>query len=371
MKILFCTNQLSVHGGIERILSQKINYLLNDGYEVFLTTFEQSNKPDVYSLDSKLSRFDLAINYHTNRSYFHPKNLLKIVKHYFSLRSLIKKIKPDIVVSVSYTPEQFFLPYISTTIPKIKELHSSGVVVGISRGETKKSLKSKLTHLFKKYDALVLLNKDETPYFQGCNTVVIPNFTDFESDLPKNDVREKTVIAAGRIAPVKQFHELVYIWKIVHEDFPDWKFKLFGDGDLELRAELENLIQSLHLESSFFLMPSVSNLQEEMLNASLYVMTSATECFPMVLLEAQVCGLPIVSYDCPNGPRNIVSNVLNGYLVRQNDRIAFANKLSELMRDDVLRSHFEKNAKEQVVHFSKEKVMLQWNNLFSQLKNKN
>ncbi len=368
MRILYCTNQLSTHGGIERILSQKINYLLQQKhYDVFLTTFEQSNLPDVYPLDSKLFRFDLDINYHSNQSYFHPKNLLKIVKHYFQMRRLIKKVQPDIIVSVSYTPEQFFLPFIERRIPKVKELHSSGVVVGISRDEAKKSLKSKLTSIFKKYNALVLLNKDEIPYFGGCNTIVIPNFTDFESDLPENVVREKTVIAAGRIAPVKQFHELVYIWKIVHEDFPDWKFKLYGDGDLKLIIELQNLIKSLHLESSFLLMPSISNLQQEMQKASLYAMTSATECFPMVLLEAQVSGLPIVSYNCPFGPRNIIANEFNGYLTLQNNREDFANSLSKLMYDENKRNYLGENARQSVMRFSKENVMAQWDDLFNQL----
>lgn len=371
MRILYCTNQVSNHGGIERILSQKINYLLNDGYEVFLTTFEQSNRPDVYALGNRISRFDLDINYHSNYSYFHPKNLIKILKHYFRLQRLIKKIQPDIIVSISYTPEQFFLPFIQTQIPKIKELHSSGVVVGISGKDEGKSIKGKLTNIFKKYDGLVVLNKDEIPYFEGCNTVVIPNFTDFNSNVQELDNKEKTVIAAGRIAPVKQFHELIHIWKMIHHDFPEWQFKLFGDGDLKLREELQNLIISLDLSSSFLLMPSVEDLQKEMEKASIYAMTSATECFPMVLLEAQVCRLPIVSYDCPNGPRNIIKDEINGVLVPQNNRLLFAQKLSELMKDNVLREKMGKKAKESVTIFSKEKVMTQWGDLFMNLKKEN
>lgn len=371
MRILYCTNQLSNHGGIERILSQKINYLLNNGYEVYLITFEQSSEPDVYPLNNKLTRFDLGINYQSNYSYFHPKNLIKILKHYFRLQRLIKKIQPDIIVSISYTPEQFFLPFIQTQIPKIKELHSSGVVVGISGKGESKSIKEKLTHIFKKYDALVVLNKDEIPYFDGCNTVVIPNFTDFNSKDQALENKEKIVIAAGRIAPVKQFHELIHIWKMIQHDFPEWQFKLFGDGDLVLREELQNLIISLDLSSSFLLMPSVDDLQKEMEKASIYAMSSATECFPMVLLEAQVCGLPIVSYDCPNGPKNILQDESNGFLVPQNDRLLFAQKLSELMKDNVLREKMGQKAKENVAIFSKEKVMTQWDDLFMNLKKEN
>jgi len=97
MRILYCTNQLAVHGGIERILSQKINYLLEQNeFEVFLTTFEQFQNPYLYPLGNNLKRYDLRINYNKNHSYFHPKNLFKVVKHYLKLRSLIKKIQPDI-----------------------------------------------------------------------------------------------------------------------------------------------------------------------------------------------------------------------------------------------------------------------------------
>lgn len=368
MKILYCTNQLSTHGGIERMLSQKINFLLQQNKdEVFLATFEQLGMPDVYALDDKLARFDLGINYHKNRSYFHPKNLVKILKHYFRLRRLIKKIKPEIIVSISYTPEQFFLPYIQKQIPKIKELHSSGVVVGISGRKEKKSIKDNLTNIFKRYDALVVLNKDEIPYFDGCKTVVIPNFTDFKVDSPKHIKRDKTVIAAGRIAPVKQFQELIHIWNMIHTEFPEWQFKLFGDGEPKLMAELQELIQIYNLESCFLLMPSTTNLQAELEKASIYAMTSATECFPMVLLEAQVSGLPIVSYNCPFGPRNIIANEFNGYLTLQNNREDFANSLSKLMYDENKRNYLGENARQSVMRFSKENVMAQWDDLFNQL----
>lgn len=372
MKILYCTNQLSTHGGIERMLSQKINFLLQQNEdEVFLATFEQLGMPDVYPLDNRVARFDLAIHYCKNKSYFHQKNLFKILKHYFKLRSLIKKIQPDIIVSVSYTPEQFFLPFIQKQIPKIKELHSSGIVVGISGKKEKKSIKENLTSIFKRFDALVVLNKDEVPYFEGCNTVVIPNFTDFKSDLSTKCVKEKTIIAAGRIAPVKQFQELVHIWKMIHNNCTDWKFKLFGDGEPKLVEELQELIQSFNLESSFLLMPATTNLQEELEKASIYAMTSETECFPMVLLEAQISGLAIVSYNCPFGPRNIVNNGYDGYLVSQDNREDFAKCLSELMFNESKRNYLGGNARQNVICFSKENVMAQWNNLFTQLKIKN
>jgi glycosyltransferase involved in cell wall biosynthesis len=309
----------------------------------------------------------LQIKYESGYSYFHPKNLRKVVKHFFRLRQLIKKIKPELIISISYTPDQFFLPFLSRLIPKVKELHSSGMVVGISGNEGRQSLKGMFTSIFKKYDALVLLNKDEIPYFSGCNTIIIPNFTDFQPSLDSLELKEKTVIAAGRIAPVKQFHELIYIWKMVHSDFPDWKFKLYGDGEQKLILELQNLIFSYGLSSSFLMLPSTDNLQLEMEKASIYAMTSETECFPMVLLEAKAASLPIVSYDCPFGPRNIVKNDIDGYLISQNDRVSFVHKLTQLMNDATLRTTMAVSAKKNIVDFSKEEVMTQWNNLFTQI----
>ena len=367
MRILYCTNQLSVHGGIERILSQKINHLLEEGHDIHLITFEQKNDPDVYPLNSRVSRIDLQIKYDNKRSYFHPKNLISILKHYSRLKNKIKKIQPELIISVSYTPDQFFLPFMETTIPKVKELHSSGVVVGFLGKKKRHSLKRRLTDIFKKYDAVVLLNKDEIPYFEGCNSIVIPNFIDIQTSANVLHCKEKTIIAAGRIAPVKQFQELIYIWNLVHPHFPDWRFKLFGDGEQYLLTELQNLISSLGLSSSFLMYSSIDNLQEEMGKASIYAMTSQTECFPMVLLEAKSCGLPIVSYDCPFGPRNIIRNGMDGYLISQNDRISFARKLSQLMNNTTLRTTIAASTIKNVDVFSKEEIMKQWNKLFCKI----
>jgi glycosyltransferase involved in cell wall biosynthesis len=91
----------------------------------------------------------------------------------------------------------------------------------------------------------------------------------------------------------------------------------------------------------------------------------------MVLLEAQVCGLPIVSYDCPNGPRNIINDSSDGFLTPQNDRISFAQKLSELMKNESKRNEMGNNSKQNVKNFSKEKVMPEWDKLFIKLTVKN
>ena len=369
MRILYCTNQLYVHGGIERILSQKMNALVQDyGHEVYLLTFEQKDQNFVYNLNKKIIFNDLRINYLSGKSYYNPKNIIKIVKHFFKLKSAITRIKPDIIISISFTPDQYFLPFIDKKIPKIKELHSSGIIVSkcANQGKVFKVwFNNKLIDVFNKYNSLVLLNKDEKKYFPKANTFEINNFTDFVVE--KNIEKENTIIAAGRIVPAKQFEELAIIWKKIHLNFPDWKNKIFGDGDPNTIINLKKTVSELKIENSFLIFEATKNIKLEMQKSKVYAMTSQTECFPMVLLEAQICGLPIISYDCPNGPRNIINNEVDGFLIEDKNRILFAEKLSFLLTNKDLLIKMSQNSSVNVNRFNKSKIMTIWNNLFQEV----
>jgi glycosyltransferase involved in cell wall biosynthesis len=357
MRILFLMDQMYLHGGGERMLSQKINYLIEYyNYEIYLLTSEQKNKKSVYNLNPKLIWKDLEINYHRKLSYFHPKNILKTVVHFNKLNNEIAILKPNCIVSVSFSPEQYFLPLLHKKIPKLKEFHSSRFMYNAS------FIRKKIDVVFEKYDALVVLNQTEKTYYKGKKIVVIPNFTDFNYN--NETIKEKTVIAAGRIAPVKQFDELIKIWKKLKLEFPDWKLKIFGDGEIDFVNNLKKMIIELDLSDNVFIFSSVNSIQYEMQKASIYAMTSSTECFPMVLLEAQACKLPIVSYDCPNGPRHIINDTIDGYLITQSDSNLFKNKLFELMKNCSLRIYLGENALRNVQNFSKNKVMSKWNDLF-------
>ena len=211
MKLVYLTNQLYLHGGIEKMLAQKLNYWKAFyGYDVILCTTEQKNNSFVYAINNKVKHIDLGINYYRDKSYFHPKNVLKSIIHYKALRVMLEEEQPDLVISVNYTPEQFLIPFIAKHIPKVKEFHSSGVKLKKPRSLIEK-LKYRLFMLFGKYDALVVLNEDERKYYPFSNIFVIPNFL----DLPKEAriiAKEKTIIAAGRIASVKQFDHLIEAW---------------------------------------------------------------------------------------------------------------------------------------------------------------
>ena len=365
MKILYLTNQFYLHGGIEKMLSQKINYLIAEfGHDVILCTSEHENKEFIYPLNDHLRHIDLGINYQRSKSYFHPANLLKAFKHYRALKKVIKREQPDIVISVNKTPEEFFIPFIQKQIPKVKEFHSSGVILGTSKSVFGK-LKHQLFNIFARYDSLVVLNADEKQYYPFNNVLVIPNFIKIKSN-PVIAERENTIIAAGRIAPVKQFDHLIKAWSKIATQFPDWQVKIFGDGDVELMNQLNALISELKLPN-IRLMGQTSSLNSEMEKASIFAMTSATECFPMVLLEAQDAQMALVSYDCPHGPRNIIDNKVTGILTSHNSIEDFAKSLQVLLEDESHRNNLGKQAHLQVAEFSEQKIMSAWQKLFMDL----
>lgn len=365
MKIMYTTNQLYEHGGIEKILTNKINYWIEKyGYDVILCTSEQRKNTFVYSLNSNAKHIDLGINYLKGKSYFYPQNLIKSVRHYFKLKYIINIHKPDVIISVNNTPEQFFIPLLAKGIPTVKEFHSSGYNL-----HKKKSLFNKCKYqlflLLNKYTIKVVLNQDEKKYYPFNGIEVIPNFV--ISQKKENFQRENVIIAAGRIAPVKQFNHLIEAWSKIAYEFPNWKVYIFGDGDKVLKQQLQNQIKQLHTPRIIF-KDATFGLDEVMQHCSIFAMTSLTECFPMVLIEAQAAGMAVISYDCPNGPRNIIKHNIDGILVSDQNIELFALELKRLISNNSFKSKIQIKAKQNVNQYSENKIMNKWDLLLKSIK---
>lgn len=364
MKIAYITDQLALHGGIEKILSQKINGFIARGHEVVLITSEQNNRPFVYPIDARLEHLDLNINYVREKSYFSAVNLKKLLKHLPSLKKAIKDIKPEVIISVGFTPDQYYLPAIYKHIPKLKEIHFSGFILKNQQGRL--SPKALMDRFFKSYDRVVVLNKDEQHYYPNFKTEIIPNFIDLPTARP-SDNRQKLVVAAGRIAPVKQFDHLLKAWALLHNNFPGWKLKIFGSGDPMLEKHLGGLLDELDIGRSASLEGATAHMEEELQKASIFAMSSQTECFPMVLLEAQGAGVPVVSYRCPHGPENIVRDGVDGILTEDQNIVNLAAGLSRLMSDQSLLEYMGKNAGENAEQYAKDKILSFWEELFKKV----
>jgi|TARA_B110000902_G_C14286733_1_gene579095 glycosyltransferase involved in cell wall biosynthesis len=359
-------DQLYLHGGAEKIVSLKLNSFASiEANKVFLVTTEQMNNAVVYPLDERVELIDLSINYDRKVSYFHPRNLIKSLKHFLKLRRKISELNGDVIISVSQTPDQYFLPFIDRTVPKVKEFHSSGYA---SLNFTKKGLKAKLFNTYEKYDSLVVLNKDESQYYPFDNVSIIPNFISQNSHNKPVDsgIRKRRIIAAGRVAEVKQFDHLIDAWSLLFEKYVDWSVEIYGDGEKDFVRNINNIIDAKSVKN-ISLMGATPELNRVMTESSVFAMTSSTECFPMVLLEAMSNGLPIISYDCPHGPRNII-NKNTGVLIDRNNPIKFAEGISLLIDNNENRESMAMRAKLSVEDYSEDIVMNKWRALFSNLR---
>ncbi len=351
-------------------MATKANYFASqNGVEVYIVTTEQGQNAGCYPLDEKIKLIDLGVDYNRSKSYFSGENLRKAFLHFKKQRKLFKELQPDVIISPNYNFDHYWLPFIFSRAKVIKERHSSRFFEAKQRNKT--SLKTKLLFWFNDYidglyDRIIVLNEDEKTYVNSGNAFVIPNpveHTNLYADLSK-----KQVLAAGRISPVKAFDQLIEAWALIQLDFPDWQLHIYGQDYLGTQEKLEQLVAKHDLHSVLKFKGSVNNLLETMTDYSIYAMTSDTECFPMVLLEALSVGMPVVSYDSPNGPRNILIDGEDSFLTPSKNIPIFAEKLKILMENANLRCEMGGKGMKNVERFSLEKVMQQWKDLFQSLR---
>lgn len=366
MKILYITDQVYLHGGIEKVLTIKANYLAElDDYEVSILTYQQHSKRPVYPLSQKIRLVDIAVNYDIQKSYFHPQNIVKLPLHLSRLKKNLKDIRPDVVVSCNYGPDFYFLPWIAGKIPVIKEFHSSRAVL-CQTATLKNSLLYRLSRWAeKRYSRIVVLNNDEKPYYNNSSISVIPNPVKDSSN--RSFLNHKNILAAGRISPVKNFGDIIIAFSRLHEQFPDWQLHIWGEDYIGTKSLLQNQINDLKLHDKVKFKGVTNDLQTEMHNYSIYAMTSETECFPMVLLESLSNGVPIITYHAPTGPKHIVRDQQDGFIVPYKNLDIFTEKMSLLMSDESLRKSMGRQAIKNVQRFHISKVMKIWQDLFEEI----
>ncbi|WP_130734302.1 glycosyltransferase family 4 protein [Flavobacterium sp. J27] len=362
MKIIFNTDQIYLHGGIEKVMTTKVNYFAQlPNVEVYIVTTEQKGNTSCYPLDARVQLIDLNINYNRSLSYFSKENIKKAISHFKKQKALFKELQPDVVISPNFNFDHYWLPFFKSIKKTIKERHSSRYF----EAEQYKSatFMRKLIFMFNnwidsKYSHIVVLNKDEAQYVKTNNAVVIPNPID---EVPfKADPSRKQVIAAGRIAPIKGFEQLIMAWKIINKEFPDWMLHIYGTDYLNTKKSLEEQIVELGLSNVVEINESVDNIPKIMQQYSIYALTSKTECFPTVLLESLAVGLPIVSYDCPNGPRHIITTNVDGILVENQNYEEFAKALKKMINDIDLRMVMSENGIKNGQRFKTENIMKSW-----------
>ena len=376
MKLVYCICSVYNPGGMERVLLNKITYLVKQGmYDITVVTTDQKNRLPFYPFPQEVRLIDLGINYSDNNgkgvfeksiSYFQKRR-----NHQKKLSAFLLKEKPDLVVSL-YPSESSFIPSIKDGSPKILELHfckffrlqygRKGLLGWMDKFRTWQD-----ERIIRKFDKFVVLSQEDRGYWGELpNIQVIPNAALFVAK-KYSDVSRKRIIAVGRLDYQKGFDRLIESCRIVqqHPEFQDWQLDIFGQG--EWKEMLQGRVQQYGLQDTLHINAPTKQIGEEYANSSMLVMSSNYEGFPMVMIEAMACGLPVVSFDFQCGPKDIIQPEVNGLLVKNGDIPGLAEAMMKVMGDEALRKRMSEEAKKVTETYSEEKVMKQWVELFEGL----
>lgn len=379
ISIVYCTPSLYIPGGVERVLTLKANYFADIfGYEVTIVLTDGLNRPNAFTLSDKVKVINLNINFeelwHCSFLNKMVKYLLKQYRYKKELKKLLMNIRPDITDSL-LRREVNFITEINDGSVKIGELH-----VSKRNFRTYKDIETNfIKEYFSKYwisstipsikrlkRFVVLTEEDKDSWNELNNVVAIPNPVSFTTK-KKSNLTTKRILSVGRYDYVKGYDLLLKAWSKLENSFLDWRLDIYGAGN---KGPYYKLIDELGIDQKRCgLNDSTDNIEKEYLESSVYVLSSRFEGFPMVLLEAMSCGLPVVSFACPCGPRDAIVDGVNGLLVRNGDVDELVKVLSRIMSNAELRSSISNAALDSIKRYNIDSIANRWRTLFEEVLN--
>ena len=374
MRILYINDSLAIWGGLERILVEKMNFLAdNYNYDVHIVTADQGDHPIPFLLSPKVSYHDLAIQFHQEYKYHGLKRLYikgKLRRLYIvRLKEYIEEIKPDVISCVRLYLLGSVLK-VKGKIPLIIESHTSCNSYKYEVEGTLKRLREKyyLLQTRKANKIVALTEGDASDWKQyNKNVVVIPNVVHLNDTGRFSDCSSKSAIYIGRFSKQKDIDSLFKIWSLVHRQEPEWQLHIFG-GYGDQYEKFMYIVKQLESYNIVVHEP-IAQIFDEYLKSSMLLLTSLYEPFGLVLPEAMSCGLPVVAFDCPYGPANIITDGKDGYLIKNRNINDFVEKICKLMNSTTLRKDLGSKGIISSQRFRADKVMPMWKLLFTELTN--
>lgn len=354
-KVLFHLNCFE-QGGAERVVSNLVNQLVKEDYQVIAATQWQGEVE--FALDERVRRVHVGL-----REEDEGKNrFAKIILRFQYLRDLIKEEKPDIVISFTRRPNYralisgmgLHVPIVPAVRQDPKSYYNSIVD------------KVLIPLLYPMAAGCVFQTEEQKEYFpkglQKRSAIILNPVNNKYLNVPKPTVREKTVVQSGRLVDFKNQALLFRAFIKVHEKHPDYRLKLYGGDSFDgTKDELEAIIQEHHAEEYIELMGPSDSLEKELPRASVYAFSSDYEGMPNALLEAMTLGLPVVATDCPcGGPRTVMKHEENGLLIPVGDVRAMEEGINRLIEDRELAEQLGDNARKVSERINAEAVLSQW-----------
>ena len=376
-KIVYCTPALYSAGGIERVITAKANYFAEHfGYEVTIIVTDGKDAQSFFHLSEKVKVINLGLAFEElwNKP-FHKKIYLyckKQRKYKKLLKRELLRIKPDFAIS-TLRREINFINNIQDGSRKIGELHQSRSYYRrfidsnsyVVRWLFSQLWKMDIVGQVKKLDKFVVLTDsavNDWPELDNIRMIPDPLTIDV-SNCASSDVHR--IIAVGRYSNEKGHDLLLRVWSLVEKACPDWQLDVYGPGE---RTPYLKMMDDLSVDKSrCHLNGNITDVESEYSRSSIFVHPSRSEGFGLVIVEAMACSLPVVSFDCENGPRSIITDEVDGYLIPTFDIRFFANRIIKLAKDKDLRKRMGENGRLKSQQYGMEQVGQQWKSLFDEL----
>lgn len=354
------------YGGIERTLTDLANNLV-DFYDVtIVSTYKLYDKP-VNILNKKV-KVEYLTELKPNKAEF--KDAIKKIK----IKSIIKE--GFNAIKILYLKKKLMIDYIkkcnSDVIISTRDIHNywlgkyakkNTLKIGWEHNHHHGNMKyaNKIIDSCKKLDYLVLVSKDLTKFYEektSTKCIYIPNMIE-ESNIISN-LKEQNIISIGRLSPEKGFNDLIDVFYLVNKKYSDWTLNIVGDG--QDKESLINKIKEKNLEDKVILHGYLTKDKIETLlkKSSIYAMTSHTESFGIVLLEAFSGGIPCIAFDSAEGARELISNDIDGYLIENRNKEKMADKICELIESRDKRIKMGKKGLEKSYNYNPSKVIEKW-----------
>ena len=380
-KIVYCTPALYSAGGTERVVSLKANYFADVlGYDVTIIVTEGKNSNSFFHLSDKVEVINLGLNFEEIWNVSFIEKVFLYLKKQRNYKKLLKRelmrIRPDITIT-TLRREINFINEINDGSRKIGEQHLSRSnyrrtdprFTNICEKFFYRWWKNRIVYSLTKLDKLVVLTPDAaSEWTEVKNIIMIPDPLPIKVESCSTR-SSKRVITIGRYSYEKGYDLLLKVWSIVEKKLSDWQLDIFAMGDptpyVKMMDDLSIDKKRCHLNSS------VVDVEDEYMKSSILVQPSRTEGFGLVIVEAMSCGLPVVSFDCENGPRSVITNGEDGFLIPPFDVEMFANSLMRLMSDDDLRKSMGEKGKQNSQRYDIDIVGQQWKQLFDELMQNN